>query len=279
MANWHIRQTQPSDRQTVDSLLANSERRHLHLDWLDPTELTGRQPFLLATEDGRPVACLAAPPDIPGIAWLRAFALASGRPPIDGWERLWPRAVDELLEQRVEQVVAMALDAWLAKLLKGAGFAQVNAVVFLELQIERPPQSEPSSRPITIADLERVLALDTAAFGPMWRLSAESMRAALRQASSATLIQVDDTVVGYQITTASPFSVHLARLAVHPKWHRRGMGRSLVEDSIRTAAQQPFGRLSVNTQADNAASLALYRRLGFEQTGQQFPVYATNLTP
>ncbi len=277
MADWHIRQTQPSDRQTVEILLANSNKRHLHLDWLDPTELTGRRPFLLATEKGQAVACLAAPPDIPGIAWLRAFALTSDHTAADGWARLWPRAVDELLEQRVEQVAAMALDAWLGKTLVDAGFTQVNSVVFLELQTEDRSSTQSNTRPISIADLGLVLELDTAAFSPMWRLSAESMRAALRQASSATLVDIDHQVVGYQITTASPFSVHLARLAVHPKWHRRGLGRSLVEDSIRTAALQPFGRLSVNTQADNAASLALYQQLGFKQTGQQFPVYAAGL--
>jgi ribosomal protein S18 acetylase RimI-like enzyme len=31
--------------------------------------------------------------------------------------------------------------------------------------------------------------------------------------------------------------------------------------------------LTVNTQADNAASLALYHKLGFRRTGEQFPVY------
>jgi len=32
-------------------------------------------------------------------------------------------------------------------------------------------------------------------------------------------------------------------------------------------------KLSVNTQSDNVASLALYQRLGFIRTGEQYPVY------
>jgi ribosomal protein S18 acetylase RimI-like enzyme len=32
-------------------------------------------------------------------------------------------------------------------------------------------------------------------------------------------------------------------------------------------------RLTVNTQSDNAASLALYRKTGFHETGERYPVY------
>lgn len=320
MPEWSIRQTTGSDRAAVDGLLANATHTHLHLDWLDPAQLTDREPFLLAFDDGRPVACLAAPPDTPGVAWLRAFAGASDRPAAASWDLLWPAAAEALAELEVVQVAAMALDRWLADLLTESGFSQENSVVFLELELgheqaaaigdfpargrpqaRRSPQAEgaaggpsaprragsgrldtderlPTPRPIRGQDLAGVLALDAAAFAPMWRLSARSMQAALAQASSATLLEWEGAVVGYQITTSSPFSVHLARLAVGPEWQRQGLGGRLVADSIRTAAAQPLGRLSVNTQADNAASLALYARLGFKRTGQQFPVYTLELS-
>lgn len=288
MAEWSIRQTTGSDRPAVDGLLAGATHTHLHLDWLDPAQLTDREPFLLALEDGRPVACLAAPPDTPGVAWLRAFAGASDRPAAASWELLWPAAAQALAELEVVQVAAMALDRWLADLLTESGFSQENWVVFLELELDGGPRRTgsrrldtdeglPTPRPIRARDLPGVLALDAAAFAPMWRLSAQSMRAALAQAASATLLESEGAVVGYQVTTSSPFSVHLARLAVDPGWQRQGLGVRLVADSIRTAAAQPHGRLSVNTQADNDASLALYARLGFKRTGQKFPVYTLQL--
>jgi ribosomal protein S18 acetylase RimI-like enzyme len=31
--------------------------------------------------------------------------------------------------------------------------------------------------------------------------------------------------------------------------------------------------LTVNTQSDNSASLALYRKIGFRETGERYPVY------
>jgi RimJ/RimL family protein N-acetyltransferase len=33
-----------------------------------------------------------------------------------------------------------------------------------------------------------------------------------------------------------------------------------------------LNRLSVNTQSDNDASLALYQKMGFTRTGESFPV-------
>ncbi len=289
MASWEIRQTSQADRATVDRLLSTAGRKHLHLDWLDPAELTGKRPFLLALEGQQPVACLAAPPDTPGVAWLRAFALNSAQAPQPTWDAVWEAARVQLLEQQVTQVAGMALDGWFAKLLRRSGFDQTNSVVFFELDLVGGRNGEwdsgdrksdatrpmPSSRPITGSDLQPVLELDSAAFDPLWRLSPDSMRAALRLASSATMIELDGVAAGYQITTSSPFSVHLARLAVRPDWHRRGLGRKLVQDSIRAASGMPLRRLSVNTQADNTASQSLYRRLGFKTTGQNFPVYTS----
>jgi RimJ/RimL family protein N-acetyltransferase len=46
----------------------------------------------------------------------------------------------------------------------------------------------------------------------------------------------------------------------------------LVSDLIQTFGASQLGRLSVNTQADNSASLALYKKIGFVCTGERLPV-------
>jgi len=38
-------------------------------------------------------------------------------------------------------------------------------------------------------------------------------------------------------------------------------------------------RLTVNTQSDNLASLALYEKMGFTVTGEKFPVYCYQVSP
>jgi ribosomal-protein-alanine N-acetyltransferase len=280
MSSWAIRQTTGDDRTLIDGLLASARWKHLHLDWLDPGALTGRQPFLLASRNEVPAACLGCAPDLPSVAWVRAFAVGSAHSPAVAWTKLWEEASRVLIALGVREVAGMALDAWFGDLLRDSEFSQLNAVVFFEHELgatQPRGASNLGQRSVTTEDLELILSLDTAAFDPFWRLSEESAQAAIEQAASASLVERNGSAVGYQITTGSPFGAHLARLAVHPRAQRQGVGSALVSESIRAAERLGVGRLSVNTQADNLASQALYQKLGFKETGQRFPVYFLRL--
>jgi ribosomal protein S18 acetylase RimI-like enzyme len=55
-------------------------------------------------------------------------------------------------------------------------------------------------------------------------------------------------------------ALHICRLVVDPAFHRRGVGRSLVEAAIAAARRRP---LTVSTGAANLPARALYEALGF----------------
>lgn len=278
MGDWTIRQATADDRATVDGLILGARWKHFHLDWMEPTALTERSPFLVATHSGLAVGCLGCPPDLPGVAWLRAFAVASGYRLERAWQQLWEMAGGRLRDLQVERVAGLPIEGWFETLLDQSGFETTNAVVFFERELSRPiPNSTGRSRPIASADETPLLELDHLAFEPFWQLSGDSLQAALGLADSATLIELEGGIIGYQITTSSPFGAHLARLAVHPDRRRQGFGRELVLDSLHSARKASLGRLSVNTQADNLASQRLYRKLGFQETGQRFRVYEAQL--
>jgi len=278
MNGWTIRQATADDRLLVDGLILGSRWKHLHLDWLDPAALADRAPFLLATQAGLPVGCLGCPPDLPGVSWLRAFAVTSGIQPKLAWQPLWELAASGLRELQVDRVAALPIEGWFELLLTDSGYQPTNAVIFFERELVHsiPAPSHPS-RPIEAADEAALLELDHLAFEPFWQLSSDSLRAALSQADTATLIELAGKMVGYQITTRSPFGAHLARLAVHPDRRRQGLGRSLVLEALQRARAVGLGRLSVNTQADNLPSQRLYRSLGFRETGQRYRVLETRL--
>ena len=80
-------------------------------------------------------------------------------------------------------------------------------------------------------------------------------------------------MIGYQLSTGTPIGAHLARLAVRPELQGRGLGAALVSDLIERIQNNGGTRVTVNTQADNMSSLALYHKLGFRRTGEQYPVY------
>lgn len=275
-----VRAIDPKDRQAIDCLLATSDWQHAHLDWLAALDLIGQQPFLMASIGNRPGACLACPPDPPGVAWVRAFIGKSVLSPAAAWDAMWPRARVSAIGLGARIAAALTAEPWMEALLRASGFAETNRVVFLEHHGRPGAPALPAGvrlRPYRPSDLQAVCEVDAEAFQGLWRYSEIVLRAALAQAAMITLLEVDGRLAGYQLSTASVLGVHLARLAVRPGFQRRGFGRALVEHLLHEFGRQGLDRVSVNTQQDNLPSLRLYRRLGFQPTRQSYPVYTLTL--
>jgi ribosomal protein S18 acetylase RimI-like enzyme len=115
--------------------------------------------------------------------------------------------------------------------------------------------------------------LDAAAFDPLWQNSLDALEIAFSMSGWATVAETSTGIVGYQVSTTNSFGTHLARLAVDPTMQKGGIGRALVNDLIEAMARRNIHRVTVNTQGDNRASLALYQKLGFQYTWEEYPVY------
>jgi ribosomal protein S18 acetylase RimI-like enzyme len=277
---WTIRQTDKNDTHLIRGLLASADWLHQHLDWLTPVELVEKVPFLIAFDNGVPLACLAAPPDLIGIAWIRLFAFAASIDPDTAWNSLWERARSKARERGVTTVFALLTEPWLADLLKGSGFQKMNEVITLEWRGKKPAETGQiagSLREMDIADIKSVTDLDQVAFDPPWRLSEQTLLAAFRQRGLASVIEVDHQILGYQISTQSAFGIHLARIAVHPEWQDQAFGKTLVSEVQQQAIGKGFNSVTVNTQSDNSPGINLYASLGFRETGHAFPVYRTEI--
>jgi ribosomal protein S18 acetylase RimI-like enzyme len=126
---------------------------------------------------------------------------------------------------------------------------------------------------LTRADLPAVEEVDAQAFDPMWRVSRSNLERAFAQTMVADVIEARGRVVGYQLSTGKSGGAHLARLAVRKEAQGFGFGSALVANLILQLRRRGAELISVNTQHDNRASLTLYRKFGFERTGEEFPVY------
>lgn len=266
-----------ADRQQLANLIHFEAHVHRHLDWREPLDWIGQQPYLILERRNHILACLAAPIDPPSAAWIRLFAVASNYSPEKAWGTLWPAALEYLRSCNPVFIGAICLQTWFQRILTGWQFIQENTVILLEWEDPVMPVKNDhlnlTIRPMADADLPTVESLDAAAFGPIWRISLQTLGDALRQATLATVAILDDIIVGYQISTSTQMGGHLARLAVHPRCQRRGIGSAIVNDLLNWFVQRGFQRVTVNTQIDNHASLALYKRAGFVLTGESYPVY------
>jgi [ribosomal protein S18]-alanine N-acetyltransferase len=266
-----------TDQRQIANLMHFSPYVHRHLDWRYPLDWIGAPPFYVLENQGQISAALACPPDPPLVAWVRLFVNSGKIPLQESWQTLWEAARLDLARKGQVMIAAIVLQEWYHDLLLASGFTSRQLIVMLEREGQAPLEAtQPTDffiRPMLQYDLPAVAEVDAAAFDLLWQNSLPALERAYPQAVIPTVAEVDGQVIGYQLSTRNPLGAHLARLAVRRTMQGRGVGRLLVADLIQQAERHGMARLTVNTQSDNTASLALYKRIGFRETGERYPVY------
>jgi ribosomal-protein-alanine N-acetyltransferase len=206
--------------------------------------------------------------------------VVEGIPPGALWELLWAQALSIAPSVEITTVSALVTQSWFIPLLQSEGFTQTTEVIFLEwkgkeVQVDLPLHA--TLRTMTSHDLDAVSNVDKQAFQPLWQHSTRALTAAFELSAFATVMEVDERVVAYQMSTSSALGAHLARLAVEPRMQSQGLAKVLVAHAQKHFQVRGIERMSVNTQADNMRSQFLYEKLGFSPTGQRFPVFTYNL--
>ncbi len=275
--DFKIRAAAITDRQRLANLIHFGMYVHRHLDWKPPLEWIGNQPYLVADKNGELLAALACPPDLPEIAWIRLFAVVPDVPIDYIWHELWSAAQEQLYVQGKIRVAAIALQNWFNELLEASGFDHTHNVIVLMWERgtlnPQPKATGVTIRPMCLEDLEYIQEIDKSAFSLEWQNSDDSLELAFLQASFATVAEIDDEIVGYQISTSGTLGAHLARLAVCQAMQGKGIGYILVSDLLHQFEQRGVMHVTVNTQQNNVASLALYAKAGFKITGETYRVY------
>lgn len=271
-----IRQVQIKDTSDIAFFLNQARYLHRHLDWRSSLEWLGDPFFWILEQDGRIHATFACPADPPLVSWVRLFASSAHISPDMAWEQLFETALAQTSQKPGITLAAISLHDWFERLLVRQGWTIHQHIVTLSWNGEFPPLPRmlpgATIRPILPEDLPEITELDNQAFEPLWQLSYEALQQAYEQSAFATLVQIDHQIVAYQMSTATSYNAHLARLAVLPELHGKQIGYSLVFDLLRHLERLDVGSVTVNTQQDNLNSQALYKRLGFHHTGDQFPV-------
>lgn len=275
--NLQVRRAVPEDHFQIANLLLSEANTHRHLDWRSPLDWVGSPNYWVLEEDGRIVAALACPEDPPHIAWIRVFGYSPHLSGPEAWSALWEVARNEMAQANAQtQVAVIVVKQWFQNFLLSTGFSLKQNIILLQLTKENiRPFAFPQGvriRPMEEGDISVVTKIDLAAFGRFWHNTFDSLQRARSQSVSATVAEDNSGVIGYQISTGNSFGAHLARLGVQPQAQSRGVGTALVAGLIQGVGGNQFHKLSVNTQADNIASLALYKNLGFIRTGEYFPV-------
>lgn len=276
-----VQNLEPSRRNRWLHWLSNAESVYQHVGWHPVAYWLGRPVSLcLQKSDGTETASLLVCPDRFDVAWLHLFAADAFPGAQMAWELLWPAASETLRAIGVDRVWVMTTQSWFAALVRESGFQYAGHVVALmQTPALNPDAAGNDGRvvPIREADLPAIEILDHAAFGIPWQMDSDALRETRNRSILATAFRSEGRILGYQMTVPTAQGVHLARLAVDPSRQRQGIGRLLTAHLLRYFGQRGAPRVTVNTQAENESSLRLYRSLGFQPMGDDYPVYCCTL--
>lgn len=130
-------------------------------------------------------------------------------------------------------------------------------------------------RSMTIADIDDAMAIETAAFGSPWsrKFFLEELQAAR---AGSVLCQREGKSIGYVIYWELPDELDIHNVAVHPRYWRQGVARTMLEDIIENATKRGLRRMTLEVRKSNDAAQTLYRSLGFRVCGLRKGYYSDN---
>lgn len=115
-------------------------------------------------------------------------------------------------------------------------------------------------------DAEAVALLETLNFSDAW--SRQSLLETYEQRQSfITVAEEDGDIIGYCIIYFVMDEGEIARIAVHPKEQRRGVGWQLLDYTCETCREKKIGRVLLDVRESNMPARKFYEHYGFTKDG------------
>jgi [ribosomal protein S18]-alanine N-acetyltransferase len=130
-------------------------------------------------------------------------------------------------------------------------------------------------------DIDAIILIDRLSFSLPWPASAFRYELTSNPSSLLWVAEVDSAdgtscVVGAVVVWMILDEAHIATLAVHPDYRRRGISRQLLVTVLRQAIARGALLATLEVRANNLAAQALYKQFKFEIVGRRPRYYQDN---
>jgi ribosomal-protein-alanine N-acetyltransferase len=130
-------------------------------------------------------------------------------------------------------------------------------------------------RRMTAADVPAAAQIDAVSESLPW--PERSFRAELEMPySRGWVAETGGRVVGLLVLWHIVDEAHIATVAVHPDFRRRGIGRQLLKAALDSAAAEGATSGLLEVRAGNLAAQELYKQFGFVEVGRRPKYYKDN---
>jgi len=131
---------------------------------------------------------------------------------------------------------------------------------------------------LTLEHLSALLELDKACFDGLWTM--DGYRRELESPNSHFLGLFSpfssSDLLGMGCFWSILEEAHITILAVHPQYHRQGLGQALLYSLLKRASDRGLERATLEVRASNQAAISLYQKFGFKTAGRRPRYYKDN---
>ncbi len=173
--------------------------------------------------------------------------------------------VSILREEGFREIVSPPLRLVELRVFYELGFKAYERVVVLKKTNLWEWSSSPSAIDIcefTPPHLSHLVDIEKASFSDFWRWDKEELISAVG-AGNCFVAFFKGTPIGYNVNTIKNMDGAIARLAILPKFQRRGFGSQLLSYSLAWFKTNKVKSVFITTQITNRAAQQLYAKFGF----------------
>ncbi|MGM3306892.1 ribosomal protein S18-alanine N-acetyltransferase [Anabaena sp. WFMT] len=131
---------------------------------------------------------------------------------------------------------------------------------------------------LTSEHLSGLLELDHACFDGLWTM--DGYRRELESPNSHFLGLFSpfshSELLGMGCFWSILEEAHITILAIHPQYHRQGLGQALLYSLLKTASDRGLERATLEVRASNEGAISLYQKFGFKTAGRRPRYYKDN---
>ena len=131
-------------------------------------------------------------------------------------------------------------------------------------------------RRMTLEDLAQVIAIDQVSFSLPWPERSFRFEITDNPASRAWIAEEDGKIVGMIVAWLLVDEAHIATIATHPEFRRRGVASKLLIHAFEYMRSEGAVTSVLEVLESNAAAQEMYRKFGFEESGRRPRYYKDN---
>jgi [ribosomal protein S18]-alanine N-acetyltransferase len=131
-------------------------------------------------------------------------------------------------------------------------------------------------RKMTLEDVPAVIDLDQKSFSLPWPERSFRFELTSNPASRCWVADLDRKIVGMIVVWLIVDEAHVATLATHPDFRRRGIGKKLLSHALRDLIDEGARSSFLEVRESNFSAQEMYRKFGYEASGRRRRYYRDN---